>query len=328
MSTSPSFSLDVNETFFSALQDVLRDQHGDEIIASQIDDVADNQTTIDSITTSTGTVYKWIFAIICSALVGLAGLLPVFFTPDQVIQVGASTNKADKTNAICETCASESNLQSSSSPKHNGNSNVKHRLEPPENGSSSSNINDKLKFMLSFAVGGLLGDVFLHLLPEAHYNLYRNASNAPDPDTYIHNGHITIGLWILLGILTFVFVEMIFNVDKNNAKTENDKTSSDTRRDNSGHNNIDIKTDQSVMLENDKQQEVGDISVSGYLNLVANCIDNFSHGLAVGGAFLISPKVGFTTTLCILLHEIPHEIGDFAILLNSGFSRCHTVFTF
>ena len=102
------FSLDVNETFFSALQDVLRDQHGDEIISSQVDDVIDNQTTIDSISTATGTVYKWIFAIICSALIGLAGLLPVFFTPEQVIQVGASANKANKTNALCQTCASDS----------------------------------------------------------------------------------------------------------------------------------------------------------------------------------------------------------------------------
>ena len=102
MSISPVLSLDVNETFFSALQDVLRDQYGDEIISSQIDDVIDNQTTIDSISTSTGTVYKWIFATICSALIGLAGLLPVFFTPEQVIHAGASTNKADKPNAICQ----------------------------------------------------------------------------------------------------------------------------------------------------------------------------------------------------------------------------------
>lgn len=60
--------------------------------------------------------------------------------------------------------------------------------------------------------------------------------------------------------------------------------------------------------------------VAGYLNLAANCIDNFAHGLAVGGAFLVSPRAGLVTTGCILCHEIPHEIGDFAILMNSGFS--------
>jgi zinc transporter 13 len=65
----------------------------------------------------------------------------------------------------------------------------------------------------------------------------------------------------------------------------------------------------------------GEIKVSGYLNLVANCVDNFAHGLAVGGAFLVDNKTGFVTTSCILCHEIPHEIGDFAILMSSGFSK-------
>jgi zinc transporter 13 len=44
--------------------------------------------------------------------------------------------------------------------------------------------------------------------------------------------------------------------------------------------------------------------VGGYLNLIANCIDNFSHGLAVGGAFIVSTKMGLITTGCILLHEV------------------------
>ncbi|RUS81964.1 hypothetical protein EGW08_010279, partial [Elysia chlorotica] len=61
------------------------------------------------------------------------------------------------------------------------------------------------------------------------------------------------------------------------------------------------------------------IKVSGYLNLLANVVDNFTHGLAVGASFCISVKVGLATTLAILLHEIPHEVGDFAILLRSGF---------
>lgn len=42
------------------------------------------------------------------------------------------------------------------------------------------------------------------------------------------------------------------------------------------------------------------VQISGYLNLFANCIDNFTHGLALGGSFLISPRVGCVTTLAIL----------------------------
>ena len=61
--------------------------------------------------------------------------------------------------------------------------------------------------------------------------------------------------------------------------------------------------------------------IVGYLNLLANGIDNFVHGLAVSASFLTSFKLGMLTAIAILIHEIPHEIGDFAILLRSGFSR-------
>lgn len=58
--------------------------------------------------------------------------------------------------------------------------------------------------------------------------------------------------------------------------------------------------------------------MSGYLNLIANGIDNFTPGLAVAGSFMVSYKTGVLTTAAILIHEVPHEIGDFAILLKSG----------
>jgi zinc transporter 13 len=57
------------------------------------------------------------------------------------------------------------------------------------------------------------------------------------------------------------------------------------------------------------------------LNLFANFIDNLTHGAAIGGGFAVSPLVGMTTLAGIVIHEIPHEMGDFAILLRSGFDR-------
>lgn len=75
------------------------------------------------------------------------------------------------------------------------------------------------------------------------------------------------------------------------------------------------------------QQEV---KVSAYLNLAADCTHNFTDGLAIGASFLVSRNVGLITTLTIFLHEIPHEIGDFAILVQSGCSKrkvCISYFT-
>jgi len=141
-----------------------------------------------------------------------------------------------------------------------------------------------LRLLLSFAVGGLLGDVFLHLFPESYGALSTSGKNT-------HTGHLVMGLWILGGILTFLVLEKIFEF------TDQDETENNNKGD-------------------EKRKKI-----VGYLNLLANCIDNFIHGLAVASSFLTSFKMGLITTFAILIHEIPHEIGDFAILLKSGFSR-------
>ncbi len=169
----------------------------------------------------------WTQAVVCSAMVGLSGLFPVF-----LLSFGKASDRSQH-------------------------------------------------LMLSFACGSLLGDVFLHLLPEAYERL-RDREDC-------HFGHLVVGLQVLLGILTFMLVEMGMSHHK---ETNNN---------------------------HDDQRHIKGIKVSGYLNLVANCVDNFTHGLAVGGAFLVSTRSGFVTTSCILAHEIPHEIGDFAILMDSGF---------
>lgn len=56
--------------------------------------------------------------------------------------------------------------------------------------------------MLSFSVGGLLGDVFLHLLPEAWTYVHKAGSSIET--------HTTLGLWVVSGISTFLAIEMIF----------------------------------------------------------------------------------------------------------------------
>ena len=182
--------------------------------------------------------FNWGYAAFCSALVGLSGLVPIFILPNFQNNNNSSTKVSD-------------------------NKDDKDAEEPPEDLIANSKY---LRWMLSFAVGGLLGDVFFHLLPEAMQSVKT------------HEDSTSVGLCIIFGLLAFTIVEKIM-------------------------------------------QNFGLEQASGYLNLVANCVDNFNHGLAVGGAFIISNKVGFMTTACILIHEIPHEVGDFAILIKSGFSK-------
>ncbi|XP_065071899.1 zinc transporter ZIP13-like [Rhopilema esculentum] len=210
----------------------------------------------------------------------------------------------------------------------------------------------RLQILLSFAVGGLLGDVFLHLLPEAWMYLGKDGHN--------HYGHMKVGLWCLAGLLGFLLLEKGFAEE--NKEEEEEQHAKDAVQEQiqepslssdcslakvSGLTQLVHEKGISMCLstggvekrnikitevidndpkpepknENDDGKPKEKIAVFGYLNLLANCIDNFTHGLAVAGSFVVSNQVGMCTTLAILLHEIPHEIGDFAILLKSGFKR-------
>lgn len=60
---------------------------------------------------------------------------------------------------------------------------------------------------------------------------------------------------------------------------------------------------------------------SGLLILVGDTFHNFVDGILIAAAFLQSTEVGIVTALAIIAHEIPQEVGDYLILLHSGYSR-------
>lgn len=59
----------------------------------------------------------------------------------------------------------------------------------------------------------------------------------------------------------------------------------------------------------------------GTLNLIANFVDNSAHGTTVVGAFETSVKFGLVALLATIIHEVPHEFSDFALLLRDGYTR-------
>ncbi|MAH42715.1 ZIP family metal transporter [archaeon] len=58
-----------------------------------------------------------------------------------------------------------------------------------------------------------------------------------------------------------------------------------------------------------------------YMNIAGEIIHNFIDGLVIGSAYIVNVSAGISVTLAVIFHEIPQEIGDFAVLIHSGFSR-------
>lgn len=182
-----------------------------------------------------------------------------------------------------------------------------------------------LKVLLAFASGGLLGDAFLHLIPHAAMSVeegnVHSHSHSHGSDSSEHSHDMSVGLWVLAGIVSFLIVEKIVRIIKGkHSHSHAHKKDNDDGKEQKSKPSSDAKKNKKK--SDDKQlKPTKEIKVAGYLNLVADFCHNFTDGLAIGSSYLAGNTVGLVTTITILLHEVPHEIGDFAILLQSGVSR-------
>ena len=134
--------------------------------------------------------------------------------------------------------------------------------------------------LVSFAVGALLGVVFLDMLP----HLFEDTKNAGRTAAFI-----------LGGILAFFVLEKVLLWRH--------------------HHHHDEAVDHAV------PHVAHDHGRSGWMIVIGDAFHNFTDGVIIAGAFLADPKLGLVTALAIIAHEIPQEIGDFLVLLHSGFSR-------
>ncbi len=62
------------------------------------------------------------------------------------------------------------------------------------------------------------------------------------------------------------------------------------------------------------------------MNLIGDGVHNFTDGLIIAASFMMDLKLGIITTLAVVFHEIPQEIGDFGILVYGGFSKTKALF--
>ena len=70
----------------------------------------------------------------------------------------------------------------------------------------------------------------------------------------------------------------------------------------------------------------GHVHSFAIMNLIGDGFHNFLDGLIIGASYLVNVQVGIATTVAVVLHEIPQEIGDFGVLIHGGFSRRKALF--
>ncbi len=137
-------------------------------------------------------------------------------------------------------------------------------------------INKITIYLVAFAVGSLLGDSFLHLLPES----FEQIESAP-----------TTSLLVILGMIIFFSLEKFLRW----------RHCHDASCQNEHHGPIVT------------------------LNLVGDTVHNLIDGMLIAASFMVSPALGFTTTLAVAFHELPQEFGDFSIFIHSGVSIAKTI---
>lgn len=125
-------------------------------------------------------------------------------------------------------------------------------------------------YLVALAVGVLLGDAFIHLIPDA----------------IVRGGSVSaVCLTVLLGVFAFFLLEKLLRWRH--------------------HHRVDY--------------DASDIRPLARMNLVGDAIHNFVDGILIAGSFLVEPILGVTTTLAIVAHEIPQELGDVGALVYGGY---------
>ena len=156
----------------------------------------------------------------------------------------------------------------------------------------------------ALAAGGLLGDVFLHTLPEL----------------FLEKDHddLSVSLCIIIGFSAFFTMDILVR-------------NSTSHCGHHGHNATSPKK------ESVSKEPPSLLSPVVILNLTADALHNFTDGLTIGASYAAASSTpsnswvqvllskGGLATMSVLFHEIPHELGDYAILLHAGMTKYQAI---
>jgi zinc and cadmium transporter len=143
--------------------------------------------------------------------------------------------------------------------------------------------------LVSYAVGALLGAAFLDLLP----HIFKESTHPERTAAFV-----------VAGILVFFMLEKLLLWRHHHHHSAEEQAEAEEEMRHTGH----------------------DHGRTGWMIVFGDSFHNFTDGVIIAGAFIADVKLGVVTALAIIAHEIPQEIGDFLVLLHSGFGRAKALF--
>jgi zinc and cadmium transporter len=146
-----------------------------------------------------------------------------------------------------------------------------------------------LLFLVAMAAGTLVGDSFFHLIPEASHS-------------WEENGLAAMGVWVVAGFLAFFTLEVILRSRHAHVEMVDEAERMHHADGHGGHHHHAV------------------VQPYAWANLVGDGVHNFLDGAIIAAAFLVDVPLGIATTIAVIIHEVPQELGDFAVLLRAGMS--------
>ena len=146
----------------------------------------------------------------------------------------------------------------------------------------------QVPMLVSYAVGALLGAAFIEVLPHAFYQSDSIEATAAT---------------VLFGILGFFVLEKL--VLWRHCHVEE----------------CEVHDPHAPSQQSHSHNSHGDHGRSGLMILIGDTFHNFVDGVLIAAAFMADTQLGIVTSIAIIAHEVPQEVGDFLILLHSGYSK-------
>lgn len=174
--------------------------------------------------------------------------------------------------------------------------------------------------LVSYAIGAMLGAVFLDILPEAF-------SIAGDVQM--------VSATLLFGLLLFFVLEKLviwrhchgdhcevhaMHSEENCPLTHTVEAKSSVTAD-TKYKAVAAQPPSALLGGAHSHSHAHDNGRSGMMIMIGDTFHNFIDGILIAAAFTADTKLGVVTALAIIAHEIPQEVGDFLILLHSGYSK-------